>query len=525
MYVFISHSSQNSGTAEDICKLIESNGHQCFLAPRDIRSGHEYAEEIINGIDRSGVMVLVLSKDSNESPHVLREIERAVSKRVPIIVYKLEDVQLSKSMEYFLMSHQWVSKKPNIDYGAVVKCINDLENGTLRITLSAPPSAEPKPAPAPTPAITPAASPIPTPAPAPVYATTAQKPKKKFPTKALIITAISLAVIFVIGLGFSALVNMVESMADAVNNAGGFDAQVGDGDNNISISFGRDETEESGKPPVALEGDLEDALLGESIMFGHYNGQPIEWRFIHISDDNTKAVVIADDILTMKCYDAAEGGKYNFYDGEYYWNTPSAELDAELDRLVRGDNSWERSNIRAWLNSEKENVTYIGQEPNAQAMSEEKNGYNTEAGFLNGFTIEELNAIVPTEITTNGVVTEDRVYLLSYEEMKWLNAADVSKYAIPTQQARELDTSRWYELHMSDYGVNDHYWWLRDGDGTTASGVNVVSFSYAGGNIISQPAGLEGYGVRPVMTLDISSDSTVVLNYIAQEFLNEITQP
>ncbi len=105
MYVFISHSSQNSGTAEDICALIESNGHKCFLAPRDIRSGHEYAEEIINGIDRSGVMVLVLSKDSNESPHVLREIERAVSKRVPIIVYKLEDVQLSKSMEYFLMSH------------------------------------------------------------------------------------------------------------------------------------------------------------------------------------------------------------------------------------------------------------------------------------------------------------------------------------------------------------------------------------------------------------------------------------
>ena len=516
MYVFISHSSQNSAIAEDICKLIESNGHECFLAPRDIRSGHEYAEEIINGIDRSGVMVLILSKDSNESPHVLREIERAVSKKIPIIVYKLEDVQLSKSMEYFLMSHQWVSQKPNIEYGAVVKCINDLENGTLRITLSAP-SPDPVPTSAPVPASTPA--------PAPVNATTVPKPKKKFPTKALIIIAISLAVIFVIGLGFSALVTMVESMTDAVKEAGGFDAQVGDGDNNISISFGRDETEESTQPPIALEGDLNEVLLGETIRFGTYNGQPIEWRFIHISDDNTKAVVIADDILTMKCFDAAEGGKYNFYDGEYYWNTPSSELDAELDRLIRGDNSWERSNIRAWLNSEKENVTYIGQEPNAQAMSEEKNGYNTEAGFLNGFTIEELEAIVPTEITTNGVVTEDRVYLLSYEEMKWLNAADVSKYAIPTQQAKELDTSRWYELHISDYGVNDHYWWLRDADGTTASGVNVVSFSYAGGNIISQPAGLEGYGIRPVMTLDISPDSTVVLNYLAQEFFNEIMQP
>ncbi len=422
-----------------------------------------------------------------------------------------------------------MSKKPNIDYSAVVKCINDLENGTLRITLSAPPSDESKPAaepvPTPTPATAPAPAPVAAPAPAPVYTATEQKPKKKFLSGTVAVIIIVCVVILIIGLIISALVTTIESMAEAFNKTGGFDAQVGDGKNNISISIGEDETEGSGKPPVALEGDLEEVLLGESIMFGHYNGQPIEWRFIHISDDNTKAVVIADDILTMKCYDAAEGGKYNFYDGEYYWNKPSSELDSELDRLIRGDNSWERSNIRAWLNSEKENVTYIGQEPNAQAMSEEKNGYNTEAGFLNGFTIEELNAIIPTEITTNGVVTEDRVYLLSYEEMKWLNAADVSKYAIPTQQAKELDTSRWYELHMSDYGVNDHYWWLRDGDGTTASGVNVVSFSYAGGNIISQPAGLEGYGVRPVMTLDISSDSTVVLNYIAQEFFNEITQP
>lgn len=510
MYVFISHSSQNSATAEDICNLIESNGHKCFLAPRDIRSGHEYAEEIVNGIDRSGVMVLVLSKDSNESPHVLREIERAVSKRIPIIVYKLEEVQLSKSMEYFLMSHQWVSKKPNIEYGAVLKCINDLENGTLKITMTAPTAA-------------PAPSPAPTPAPAPV--STAPMPTKKSYAKTIIVIAIILAAIFIIGLGFSALVTTVESMTDAFNNAGGFDAQVGDGDDKISISFGRNETEESTESKVALEGDLEEVLLGESIIFGKYNGEPIEWRFIHISEDNTKAVVIADKILTMKCYDAAEGGKYNYYEGNDYWTTPSNEINSELDILIHGDNNWEDSNIRAWLNSTKENVTYTGQEPNAEAMSEKKNGYNTEAGFLNGFTDQEIAAIVPTEVTTNGVVTEDRVFLLSSEEMNWLAEADVSKYAIPTVQAKERDTSRWYELHMSDYGVDDHYWWLRDNDGSSASGVNVVSFSYAGGNVISQSAGLEGYGVRPVMTLDISEDSTVVLNYLAQEFINEITNP
>lgn len=53
-------------------------------------------------------MVLLLSKEANDSPHVLREVERAVSKNIPIIIYKLEEVTLSKSLEYFIMMHQWI---------------------------------------------------------------------------------------------------------------------------------------------------------------------------------------------------------------------------------------------------------------------------------------------------------------------------------------------------------------------------------------------------------------------------------
>lgn len=106
MNLFISHSSHDFAMAKDICELLEENEYKCFLAPRDIRSGHEYAEEIMNGIESSELMLLLLSEKANQSPHVLREVERAVSKCIPIIVCKLEEVDLSKSMEYFLMSHQ-----------------------------------------------------------------------------------------------------------------------------------------------------------------------------------------------------------------------------------------------------------------------------------------------------------------------------------------------------------------------------------------------------------------------------------
>ena len=39
MYIFISHSSEDAREAAKLCAVLEENGSQCFLAPRDIRSG------------------------------------------------------------------------------------------------------------------------------------------------------------------------------------------------------------------------------------------------------------------------------------------------------------------------------------------------------------------------------------------------------------------------------------------------------------------------------------------------------
>lgn len=131
--VFISHSSKDGNIASELCNYLEENGKKCFIAPRDIQYGHEYAEEIVNGVDNSDSMVLMLSNSSNSSPHVLREVERAVSKSVPIIIYKLEEVELSKSMEYFLMTHQWVSAKTKEGFKDILKHINEISDKSLSV--------------------------------------------------------------------------------------------------------------------------------------------------------------------------------------------------------------------------------------------------------------------------------------------------------------------------------------------------------------------------------------------------------
>ncbi len=65
MQIFISHSSRDAATAGQICDRLEKNGLNCFIAPRDIRPGKEYAEEIVNGIDNSAAMVLLMSRNAN----------------------------------------------------------------------------------------------------------------------------------------------------------------------------------------------------------------------------------------------------------------------------------------------------------------------------------------------------------------------------------------------------------------------------------------------------------------------------
>ena len=53
MQIFISHSSRDASIAVQICERLEKSGLNCFIAPRDIRPGKEYAEEIVKGIDNS----------------------------------------------------------------------------------------------------------------------------------------------------------------------------------------------------------------------------------------------------------------------------------------------------------------------------------------------------------------------------------------------------------------------------------------------------------------------------------------
>lgn len=105
--VFISYSHVNKTIADAVCASLESARARCWIAPRDVRPGL-YAESIVDGLNGSSVMVLVFSSAANISPQVSRELERAVSKAIPIIPFRIEEVPLSKAMEYYISSYHWI---------------------------------------------------------------------------------------------------------------------------------------------------------------------------------------------------------------------------------------------------------------------------------------------------------------------------------------------------------------------------------------------------------------------------------
>src|SRR4030043_1750799 len=106
--VFISYSHIDKSVADAVCSIMEKNGIRCWMAPRDITPGAPFAEAIIDGIKGSKVFVLVYSSNSNHSNQVIKEVDRAVHHGLAIIPLRLEDVPMSKQLEYYVSDVHWL---------------------------------------------------------------------------------------------------------------------------------------------------------------------------------------------------------------------------------------------------------------------------------------------------------------------------------------------------------------------------------------------------------------------------------
>ncbi len=101
--VFISYASLDSAIAETACEALEKAGVTCWIALRDVTPGAFYGDEIVHAIDATKAIVLILSQNAATSPHVLREVERAASKRHLVISLRIDKAPIAAALSTSLI--------------------------------------------------------------------------------------------------------------------------------------------------------------------------------------------------------------------------------------------------------------------------------------------------------------------------------------------------------------------------------------------------------------------------------------
>jgi len=106
--VFISYCSKNRRYIEKMTQMLDKMGITYWIAPDMIPAGSNYAREIPGAIRQCEVFLLVLSKESQQSIWVEKEIDSAINYRRTIVPFQIDDEPLSEMFRFYLNNVQTI---------------------------------------------------------------------------------------------------------------------------------------------------------------------------------------------------------------------------------------------------------------------------------------------------------------------------------------------------------------------------------------------------------------------------------
>jgi formylglycine-generating enzyme required for sulfatase activity len=105
---FISYANQDKVVADAACAKLEADGIRCWIAPRDVPPGAQWAASIVDAIDHCHAMVLIFSSSANVSKQIHREVQRAFEREVPVVPFRIENVVPEQALAYYMGSVHWL---------------------------------------------------------------------------------------------------------------------------------------------------------------------------------------------------------------------------------------------------------------------------------------------------------------------------------------------------------------------------------------------------------------------------------
>lgn len=110
--IFISYSRKDIQTVGLFCKEMDNLGIPYWLDVTDTHTGSNFKEVLVDAIDNSKIVVFFSSKDSNQSPFVIKEIGLAVSAQKHIIPIHIDNTPYAKSIRFDLSDIDWIEYNP-----------------------------------------------------------------------------------------------------------------------------------------------------------------------------------------------------------------------------------------------------------------------------------------------------------------------------------------------------------------------------------------------------------------------------
>jgi hypothetical protein len=108
LLLFVSHVSEDRPAALEIVDELERRGVPCWIAPRDVRPGRPFDDEIAEAIEASRAMLLIFSERCNEHEYIRREITVAGESHKVIIPFRIENAQPRRGLRIRLSDLHWI---------------------------------------------------------------------------------------------------------------------------------------------------------------------------------------------------------------------------------------------------------------------------------------------------------------------------------------------------------------------------------------------------------------------------------
>lgn len=136
-YVFISYASTDDQQANYLAEYLAERLINVWIAPRDVRPGRDYSEQLQAAIEECAAFVVLVTSDANQSPFVRAETEIAFSINKPMFPVRIGDIKPGPGLAFFLKIKQWTNAFGAQREASLERLARELAAVTARVAPSA----------------------------------------------------------------------------------------------------------------------------------------------------------------------------------------------------------------------------------------------------------------------------------------------------------------------------------------------------------------------------------------------------